>query len=145
MARLVLGQTFRILGYISAAVLLPSIMVWKPQSGTTAKHSLARGNLKPFLLDFSLLKDSRFIALLVTTTVAMIGFLPRYFLLPQSVVSQGISVTYASWLLGLMNGLSIAGRIGIGWLADRYGKVTALASSFILADQATFPSGCQVC
>jgi hypothetical protein len=78
MARLALGQTFRILGYISAAVLLPSIMVWKPPSGTTAQRSLARDNLKPPLLDFSLSKDSRFIALVVTTTVAMIGFLPRY-------------------------------------------------------------------
>lgn len=35
-------------------------------------------------------------------------------------------------MLGLMNGLSIIGRIGIGYIADRFGKVQALSSSFIL-------------
>ena len=132
MVDMALAKTFRTLGYISAGVLVPCTMILKPREQPALRYSAARGNLMPPLLDFSLLKDSRFIVLLATSTVAMIGFLPRFFLLPQSAVSQGISDTYASWLLGLMNGLSIVGRIGIGWLADRYGKVTALASSFIL-------------
>ena len=140
MANLTLAQTFRILGYISAGVLLPSIFILKPRNGlsSSARRSLTRGGQTPPLLDFSLLQDSRFIALLVPSTIAMIGFLPRYFLLPKSAVAHGISDTYASWLLGLMNGLSIVGRIGIGWLADRYGKVTALASSFILCGSGHF-------
>jgi len=138
MADLTLAQTFRILGYISAAVLLPSIIILKPRREAPSRRYRAHSDPKPPLLDFSLLKDSRFIALLATSAVAMIGFLPRYFLLPQSAVAQGISDSYASWLLGLMNGLSIAGRIGIGWLADRYRKVTALASSFILCGSGHF-------
>jgi MFS family permease len=135
MADLALAQTFRILGYIAAGVLLPCIIILKPRS---SQRYRARSDPKPPLLDFSLLKDSRFIALLATSTVAMIGFLPRFFLLPQSAIAQGISDSYASWLLGLMNGLSIVGRVGIGWLADRHGKVTALASSFILCGSGHF-------
>lgn len=139
MAALGLAQTFRILGYISAGVLLPSIMMLKPRTGTSSlRRSLARGDQKPSLMDFSLLNDSRFITLLVTSTVAMIGFLPRFFLLPQSATARGVSDTYAAWLLGLMSGLSIIGRIGIGCLADRYGTVTALASSFILCGSGHF-------
>ncbi|KAH8555841.1 major facilitator superfamily domain-containing protein [Umbelopsis sp. PMI_123] len=139
MADLGLAQTFRILGYISAAVLLPSIMTLKPRTGASSlRRSLARGNEKPPLMDFSLLNDSRFIALLVTSTVSMIGFLPRYFFLPQSAIARGVSDTYAAWLLGLMSGLSIIGRVGIGSLADRYGTVTALASSFILCGSGHF-------
>lgn len=133
-----LADTFRILGYVSAAVLLPSTIILRQPKVPASRPSYARRNQRPPLLDFSLLKDTRFIALLVTSTVAMTGFLPRYFLLTQSAVAQGVSETYAAWLLGLMNGLSIVGRIGIGWLADRYGKLPALASSFMLCGTGHF-------
>jgi MFS family permease len=62
----------------------------------------------------------------------MTGFLPRYFLLTTSAIINGIPPTYASWLLGMMNGLSILGRVGIGYFADRFGKIQALTASFIL-------------
>ena len=32
----------------------------------------------------------------------------------------------------MMNGLSILGRVGIGYFADRFGKIQALTASFIL-------------
>jgi len=62
----------------------------------------------------------------------MAGWLPRFFLLPSSAVASGINTTYSSWLLGLMSGLSIFGKVGIGSFADRYSKVTALWLSFTL-------------
>jgi len=62
----------------------------------------------------------------------MAGWLTRFFLLLSSAVASGINTTYSSWLLGLMSGLSIIGRVGIGSFADRYGKVTALWLSFTL-------------
>lgn len=120
-----LGQTFRILGYIAVAVLVPSNLVLRP------RESKKRGPRGP-LIDLTLLRNHRFIALLVGATIAMTGFLPRYFLITPSAITQGISQVYAAWLLGLMNGLSIVGRVGIGCFADRYGKVTALEASFIL-------------
>lgn len=61
----------------------------------------------------------------------MFGFLPRSFLVPASAVSKGIDPVYVSWLLGMMNGLSIIGRIGIGLFADRFGPLHALSASFI--------------
>ena len=127
------AKTFRILGYIAAGLLGPSILLLRPRTGDLPiRTTRTRGNHRPPLMDFSLLHHPRFVALLVTGTIAIIGFLPRYFLIPASAIAKGISTTYASWLLGLMNGLSIVGRVGIGWLADRHGKVTALTSSFIL-------------
>lgn len=128
-----LPHTFRILGYIAAGGLVPSIVFLKPAQPTVPlwRRQYANGE-RPVLLDFTLLHDPRFNALLLASTVAMVGFLPRYFLLPDSAVARGISGTYASWLLGLMNGLSIIGRIGIGWVADRFGKISALTLSFAL-------------
>lgn len=128
-----LPQTFRILGYIAAGGLAPSILFLRPAKPTTPlwRRRSAQGG-RPPLLDLSLLHDARFNALLVASTIAMAGFLPRYFLTVDSAVTQGVDITYASWLLGLMNGLSIVGRVGIGWFADRFGKVTALTISFVL-------------
>lgn len=122
-----LSATFQILGYIAIGVLVPSIFFLRPKHTST----LPMGS-RPPLIDLSLLKDSRFACLLMGCTIAMTGFLPRYFLLTTSAIVNGISPTYASWLLGMMNGLSILGRIGIGWVADRFGKIHALAASFLL-------------
>lgn len=120
-----LPQTFRILAYLAAGLLIPSIILLRP------KHERMTPTGKN-LMDFSLLSNPRFLSLLLACTVAMTGFLPRYFLITTSAISKGISSTYASWLLGLMNGLSILGRVGIGYVADRFGKAHALSASFVL-------------
>jgi MFS family permease len=122
-----LSSTFRILGYIAIGILVPSILLLQPKN---KPESSSRS--RPPLMDFSLLKDGRFLCLVVGCTIAMTGFLPRYFLLTTSAIVNGISPTYASWLLGMMNGLSILGRVGIGYFADKFGKVQALTASFIL-------------
>lgn len=120
-----LPHTFRILAYIALGILLPSIALLRPKYKRTTPTGTR-------LMDFSLLSNARFLGLLAACTIAMTGFLPRYFLITTSAVSKGIGSTYASWLLGLMNGLSILGRIGIGYVADRFGKVQALSASFVL-------------
>ena len=127
-----LASTFRILGYIAIVGLLPSVFLLKPVKPTVPIWRRPVGEGRPPILDLSLLHDTRFNALLIASTVAMVGFLPRYFLIPESAVAKGIDQIYASWLLGLMNGVSIIGRIGVGWYADRFGKVSALNMSFIL-------------
>lgn len=126
--RLGLAGTFRTLAYISAGLLTFSCVAFLRINKGRPRQS--RGLRSIF--DTQLLKDSRFLVMAVSGTVAMTGFLPRYFLIPASAVSKGIDTTYAAWLVGLMNGLSIAGRLGVGWFADRYGKLTALVSSFLL-------------
>jgi MFS family permease len=118
-----LSSTFRMLGYLAAAVLGPSILLLRP---------LEKPRRGGHVVELSLLRDRRFVALLVAGTTAMTGFLPRYFLITPSAIESGLSATYASWVLGIMNGLSIVGRVGIGWLADRSGKVNALVVSFVL-------------
>ncbi|KAF7188716.1 MFS transporter asaE [Pseudocercospora fuligena] len=118
-----LAATFRILGYLAAGILIPSILLLRPKARLSRPRKV---------VDLALLKDKRFVWMLVGCTIAMAGFLPRYFLVPSSARARGISSTYASWLLGIMNGLSIFGRIGIGCFADRYGKLTALSLSFLL-------------
>ena len=122
-----LASTFRVLGYLAIGILTPSVFLLRP------KHE-PRGSMdsRPALINFSLLRNGRFLCLLAGCTIAMTGFLPRYFLLTSSAIVNGVSSTYASWLLGIMNGLSILGRVGIGYVSDRFGKIEALTASFVL-------------
>lgn len=122
-----LPGTFRVLGYLAIGILAPSIWLLQPK-----RRPEPALRSRPSLVDLTLLKDGRFLCLLVGCTIAMAGFLPRYFLLTTSATVNGIAPTYASWLLGMMNGLSILGRVGIGCFADKFGKINALTASFIL-------------
>lgn len=119
--------TFRALGYMSTGMLAFAFLCFL--SVETRSSSRRRAGK---LLDFELLKDSRFLVMVIAGTVAMTGFLPRYFLITPSAVAKGVDTSYAAWLLGIMNGLSILGRLGIGYFADRYGKLTALVVSYML-------------
>lgn len=121
-----LASTFRVLGYIAVGVLVPSVALIRPKARRQSQTKTRR------IFDAQLTSNGFFWVLTLACTTAMTGFLPRYFLIPTSAVSKGISSTYASWLLGIMNGLSILGRIGLGVVADRFGPVEALSASFIL-------------
>jgi MFS family permease len=129
LARYGLSIAFRVLGGVAAAVLLPAnFILLHNRRAVSGLRSPLRGKI----INLALLRDSRFLVMLVAGTTAMIGFLPRYFLITPSAIASGIDANFAAWLLGLMNGLSIVGRLGIGMFADRYGKLTALTLSFVL-------------
>lgn len=128
-----ISSTFRFLGYLALGVLVPCCFLLRPKHRTVLLwENQSRNSKRPPIMDLTLLKNTQFLALVTSGTIAMTGFLPRYFLIPPSAIAQGITPSYASWLLGMMNGLSIVGRVGIGWYADRFGKVNALSASFIL-------------
>ncbi|RXG48546.1 hypothetical protein VDGE_10181 [Verticillium dahliae] len=97
--RLGLPATFRTLAAMSAGVLTFSCIAF-----TQARRRPRPRSRK--LIDLRLLRDTRFLVILVSGTVAMTGFLPRYFIIPASAVSQGID--------------------------KGYGKLTALITSFVL-------------
>lgn len=126
-----LAATFRVLGYLAVGTLAFSYLVFLHAKQTLQRLSGPSTSRSKRLMDFRLLRDKRFLVMLAASTVAMTGFLPRYFLITPSAIAQGINASYAAWLLGLMNGLSIIGRLGIGSFADRYGKLTALVVSFV--------------
>ncbi|KAF2153927.1 MFS general substrate transporter [Myriangium duriaei CBS 260.36] len=127
-----LQSTFRVLGFLAAGVLAfaSCVFLGVHRPATRAQRhgfwAIAR----------ELLVDVRFLIILTTGSIAMTGFLPRYFLITPSAVGKGIDSGYAAWLVGIMNGLSILGRLGIGSFADRYGKLKALVVSFVLCGAA---------
>lgn len=125
-----LAETYRTIGYISAGVLFPANIILYSNCKSVTKLVLGKNNGK--IMDLGLLRDTRFIIMLVASSIAMIGFLPRYFLITPSAIAMGVDSSFAAWLLALMNGLSILGRLGIGSFADRFGKLSALILSFVL-------------
>lgn len=61
-----LASTFRILGYLAIGLLMPSVFLLRPKR-TLAVSSIA----KRTLVDLSLMRDGRFIGLMVGCTIAM--------------------------------------------------------------------------
>lgn len=127
-----LSAAFRVLGYIAIGMLAVSYCVFATTGPKSRSSTRSRARFDWKLVDFRLLKDTRFLVILIAGTIAMTGFLPRYFLVAPSAIDRGIDPSYAAWLLGIMNGLSIVGRLAIGSFADRYGKLTGLVLSFVL-------------
>ncbi|CAK7226307.1 hypothetical protein SBRCBS47491_006185 [Sporothrix bragantina] len=127
-----LPATFRMLGYVATGMLGCAYLTFLFFDPRRAQTQSGRAATSAKIMDFSLLRDSRFLVMLAASSIAMTGFLPRYFLITPSAIARGVDTGYAAWLLGLMNGLSIAGRLGIGAFADRHGKLTALVASFVL-------------
>lgn len=71
------------------------------------------------LLDFSLLKDTSFICYSLFGLFATLGFFaPQLYVIELS-VSYGVQRNKATYMLSVMAGAEIFGRLSIGWLMNR--------------------------
>ncbi|KXN74347.1 MFS general substrate transporter [Conidiobolus coronatus NRRL 28638] len=83
-------------------------------------------------IDFALVKDFKFLSLFWTGFISSFGFLVPFYLLPTYGAAKGISPSQSSILVGLINGGSALGRVILGSLADRVGRINmAFAGIFI--------------
>lgn len=108
--------TLRILAAINAVSLfLCSLFIvrWLP---CTKKLTMMAG-------DSSLFKDRNFCLLFAGTFINSLGTYMPYTHLPLYATMHGISKSQAVLILSLMGVANASGRIVVGWMADRFGKV----------------------
>jgi MFS family permease len=123
-ADIILGIGSGLLVMICAAIVAPAPLT------RTAQAAQPLGSMvrtRAFLMMY---------ASWVLATTAL--FVPLVFL-PTFAVKQGIDHVAAAWLLALLGGVSVLGRLGIGTLADRVGTirlfkiaVLVMAASYLL-------------
>ncbi|KAK9693242.1 hypothetical protein K7432_013998 [Basidiobolus ranarum] len=98
---------------------------------------LIRGRIerphRPFQLDFSLLKDNRFVVLLATTFVEYFAYVIPFFLTPEYCVYIGLGSSTGGLFVGLMSGANAVGRIVFGFIADKYGNTITMTCCTFLA------------
>jgi MFS family permease len=87
------------------------------------------------------------VAVLFVSSISMNGAITH---LSALMTDRGITSGDAAWCASILGGMSVPGRIGTGWLLDRFfgarvafvvSLITA-AGIFLLANASTFPAGC---
>ncbi|TEA18084.1 Aspyridones efflux protein apdF [Colletotrichum sidae] len=120
------GWSVRITGFIMTPALAIAIF--------TVKARLPPRNTDFLLL--SAFKDKLYVLLVASLFFLFIGMLVPLFFLPTYGIFHGMSETLASYLVAMINGASIFGRILPGVLGDKVGQLNALlfagASSAIM-------------
>ncbi|KAI9003046.1 major facilitator superfamily domain-containing protein [Hyaloraphidium curvatum] len=117
-----LGLALLGVGLVGGALMRPRV-----PSGRQA-HKEAGVRLLP-KLDFSVFRNKYFVVLYVSSAISNFGyFVPFYFISSYS-TSIGLSANLSSLALGIMNGASAFGRIGMGGIADRIGYLNAFTIS----------------
>lgn len=71
-------------------------------------------------------KQPTYVLLIAAIFFGMIGMFVPLFLIPTFAIIKGMDATLASYLVAVVNGASIFGRIIPGMMADKYGRINIL-------------------
>ncbi|KNG87026.1 MFS monocarboxylate transporter [Aspergillus nomiae NRRL 13137] len=142
------GWTFRIVGFVVLPLCLLMVATIRPapktphdsdregvqlSHGESASDHKAQGAEGPA----SIIKNPTFLILCAGLSVATFGLFSPLFFISTYAAEQGLSVSLAFYLVSMLNGASMAGRISTGFLADRYGNFNlcflTIASSGLIA------------
>ncbi|KAI1471653.1 MFS general substrate transporter [Daldinia caldariorum] len=83
-------------------------------------------------------KEPKFILLTVALFFMFLGAFVPLFYIPTYAVSRGMSKTTASYLLAFANAASVVGRVILGMLADRFGRLNMFAAGGFITSLVIF-------
>ncbi|KAI9298028.1 MFS general substrate transporter [Neoconidiobolus thromboides FSU 785] len=115
--------TLRIQAIISI-VILPTTSLFLKERVKVIK--------KKAWIDFSKFKDRRFLAIFFGGAMCSFGYLVPFFLMNKYAQSINLSDTQGAILVGLLNGGSAIGRVALGTLGDRCGRINTLIICVVL-------------
>lgn len=118
---LTFGWSIRICGFVMLALILPACLT-------------IRARLPPRMGKFFLpaaFKNPKFLAILASVFLMILGMFLPFFFLPSFAVSQGMSTELSSYIVAILNGASFFGRVIPGVLGDKLGRYNALSAAAI--------------
>ncbi|KAF7727412.1 hypothetical protein EC973_007576 [Apophysomyces ossiformis] len=127
------GWTYRVMGFICFAcglVAMAMVKEYKPKPKKRQKLT--------DIIDFSVLKDFNFVLFCVASDLALLGYFVPYFYLPSYATSYGISYSDGSALVAVAAAANFIGRIFVGYLADRIGRLNTSIIYTILGGLSSF-------
>lgn len=87
----------------------------------------------PRSINWSMFRDARFQMLFLATTFWAMGYLVPFIILPTYAASLGFPSQENGLLLGILNGATAFGRIVLGPVADRFGRIEVMAATSLIA------------
>jgi predicted MFS family arabinose efflux permease len=137
------GWTVRAVGFIMIVPTTLATLLTRPplQPAASAESNADSANAKPSppekKLNFSILRNPTYVLFVVGAVVFNLALFSPFFYLTSYAVSIGMSTSFAFYLLSILSGASMFGRIGMGIIADKFGPfnltaVVALLSAIVL-------------
>lgn len=111
------GWSVRIVGFIILPLMVFSCM--------TVKARLPPRKTQFWLA--SAYKDIRFVLLIIAFFFMFCGMTTPMFYLPTYAITRGMGLVLSGYLLSILNAASTFGRILMGALADKYGRINMFA------------------
>ncbi|ORX98003.1 MFS general substrate transporter [Basidiobolus meristosporus CBS 931.73] len=109
--------TLRIMGIGAFVVLLVGCALLRTRVTPGARGELNKSTL---------FKDLNFQLMFASGTILGLGYMVPLFYIPSYAVDQGLSTSQGALLVGIVNATSAAGRIVLGSVADKVGRVNML-------------------
>ncbi|KAI8094764.1 major facilitator superfamily domain-containing protein [Thamnidium elegans] len=114
--------TYRILGFICLGCnIIACVFIREKKSSKKPKG--ARSLKSIFRLD--VLQDTNFLLWAFASVIGLMGYFIPYFFLPAYATYLGLSATQGSTLIAVMSAANFIGRVLVGTIGDRIGRLNA--------------------
>ncbi|KAI8355610.1 major facilitator superfamily domain-containing protein [Choanephora cucurbitarum] len=120
--KLGIAWSFRILGFICLFCDVIACLFIKDRF--PAKRSKEERSLKK-IFDLSVFKDTNFLLWACGSVISLMGYFIPYFFLPAYATHLGLSASQGSVLIAIMSAANFVGRISVGLIGDRIGRLNA--------------------
>ncbi|KAI8069143.1 major facilitator superfamily domain-containing protein [Gongronella butleri] len=118
-AKLGPAWTYRILGFVVLALdSLATVLIRERDAPKTRVHKGFRD-----IFHFDVIKDVNFVLFCVGSVIGLLGYFVPYFFLPSYASYIGLSDAQGSALIAVSSACNFFGRVLIGYIADRIGKI----------------------
>ncbi|KAF1801541.1 major facilitator superfamily domain-containing protein [Mucor lusitanicus] len=121
-SKLGIAWTFRILGFICLACDIVACIFIKDKN--PAKKKKGERSLKA-IFQLSVLKDVNFLLWTCGSVIGLMGYFIPYFFVPANATYLGLTSTQGSTLIAIMSAANFVGRILVGFIGDRIGRLNA--------------------
>ncbi|KAI9249252.1 major facilitator superfamily domain-containing protein [Phascolomyces articulosus] len=141
------GWTYRILGFVCLAGNVITCLLVKEKYPRNKKVKTAEdGEENPAasqpslreIFDFGILKDTNYLIWVISTMISVMGYFVPFFFLPSYANHLGYSSSDSTSLTAVMAGCTCVGRIAVGYISDRIGRMNALIICHIISSLASF-------
>ena len=138
------GWTMRILGFVMIPLLAVATLLIQDKKGLIKvvdpdKHIESQQSQKKMKRpDLSIAKDPTYILFVAGYTVYCLAMFVPFFFVTSYAVEKGMGSSFGFHLLSILNAASLAGRIGMGFLADIYGPFNLSSAAAILSAVVAF-------
>lgn len=85
------------------------------------------------IIDLKLLKDFNYLLWCISADFCLSGYFIPFFYIPLEATSQGINLRKSSTIISILSAFGIIGRIFIGYMSDRIGRLNANIFSQLIA------------